>query len=68
MIVNRSKSRREVPESLAASCRRLYRWHGDDIELIDIKRPVEQRVTRLPWASPAAEQEFWTLSGWSTAT
>ena len=52
------QSRREVPESLAAGCRRLYRWHGDDIELLDIKRPVEQRVTRLPWASPAAEQEF----------
>ena len=57
-IVHRPKRRRQVPESLAANCRRLYRWQGDDIELIDIKRPVEQRVTYLPWASPQAEQEF----------
>ena len=48
----------QVPESLKASCRQLYRWHGDDVELIDIKRPVEQRVTHLPWASSRAEQEF----------
>ena len=32
-------------------------WHRRR-ELIDIKRPVEQLVTQLPWASKAAEKEY----------
>ena len=48
----------EVPAELATKCRRLYRWHGTDVELIDIKRPVEQQVTQLPWASELAEKEY----------
>ena len=39
-------------------CRQLYRWHGTDAELIDIKRPVEQQFTQLPWAGKPAEKEY----------
>ena len=49
---------KEVPPELADRCRGLYRWYGTDVELIDIKRPVEQLVTQLPWASKAAEKEY----------
>ena len=48
----------QVPADLAMQCRRLYRWHGTDAELIDIKRPVEQQVTQLPWAGKPAEKEY----------
>ena len=47
-----------MPAELAARCRQLYRWYGTDAELIDIKRPVEQQVTHLPWAGEAAEKEY----------
>ena len=49
---------KEVTPELADRCRGLYRWYGTDVELIDIKRPVEQLVTQLPWASKAAEKEY----------
>src|SRR5262245_14401103 len=49
---------KEVPPELADRCRGLYRWYGTDVELIDIKRPVEQLVTQLPSASKAAEKEY----------
>jgi hypothetical protein len=49
---------KEVPPELANKCQALYRWYGTDVELIDIKRPVEQPVTRLPWASEVAEKEY----------
>jgi len=48
----------QVPTDLAAKCCQLYRWHGTAEELIDIKRPVEQQVTQLPWADQAAEKEY----------
>src|SRR5215471_1651840 len=48
----------QVPADLAAKCCQLYRWHGTAEELIDIKRPVEQQVTQLPWADQAAEKEY----------
>jgi hypothetical protein len=48
----------QVPADLALKCRQLYRWHGTAEELIDIKRPVEQQVTQLPWADQAAEKEY----------
>jgi hypothetical protein len=48
----------QVPADLAMKCRQLYRWHGTAAELIDIKRPVEQQVTQLPWANKAAEKEY----------
>ena len=48
----------QVPTELAAKCGRLYRWHGTDAELIDIKRPVEQQFTQLPWAGKPAEKEY----------
>jgi len=49
---------REVPPELANKCRALYQWYGTDAELIDIKRPVAQQVTQLPWANNAAEKEY----------
>ena len=52
----------EVPTGLASKCNRLYRWYGTDVELIDIKRPVEQQVTQLPWASDLAEKEYLDFS------
>jgi hypothetical protein len=52
----------EVPAGLASKCNRLYRWYGTDVELIDIKRPVEQRVTQLSWASDLAEKEYLDFS------
>jgi hypothetical protein len=48
----------KVPIDLAAKCCRLYRWHGTDAEMIDIKRPVEQQFTQLPWAAESAETEY----------
>src|SRR5262249_46432674 len=48
----------QVPADLALKSRQLYRWHGTAAELIDIKRPVEQQVTQLPWANKAAEKEY----------
>ena len=48
----------QVPADLALKCRQLYRWHGTAAELIDLKRPVEQQVTQLPWANKAAEKEY----------
>ena len=48
----------QVPADLALKCRQLYRWHGTAAELIDLKRPVEQQVTQLPWADQAAEKEY----------
>jgi hypothetical protein len=48
----------QVPADLAMKCRQLYRWHGDAAELIDIKRPIEQKVTKLSWADQAAEKEY----------
>jgi uncharacterized protein DUF3987/bifunctional DNA primase/polymerase-like protein len=47
-----------VPVDLATKCQQLYRWHGTAAELIDLKRPVEQQVTQLPWANEAAEKEY----------
>src|SRR5262249_10426349 len=52
----------QMPTDLAMKCRQLYRWHGTAEELIDIKRPVEQRVTQLPWANKAAEKEYLDLA------
>ena len=49
---------REVPPELANKCRALYQWYGTDVELINIKRPVEQELTQLPWANTAAEKEY----------
>src|SRR5215831_6933016 len=48
----------QVPAELTMKCRQLYRWHGSAAELIDIKRPVEQQVTQIPWADKAAEKEY----------
>ena len=48
----------QAPADLATQCRQLYRWHGTAAELIDIKRPVEQQVTQLPWAGKPAEKEY----------
>src|SRR5215471_20892349 len=52
----------QVPAELAMKCRQLYRWHGSAAELIDIKRPVEQQVTQLPWADKAAEKEYFDFA------
>jgi hypothetical protein len=49
---------KEVPPELANRCRGLYHWYDTDVELIDIKRPVEQQVTQLHWADAAAEKEY----------
>jgi hypothetical protein len=49
---------REVPPELANKCRALYQWYGTDVELIDIKRPVAQKLTQLAWANTAAEKEY----------
>jgi hypothetical protein len=51
-------SPRKVPDELVSRCRALYRWHGTAAELIDIKRPVEQKITELPWANKIAEKEY----------
>jgi hypothetical protein len=48
----------QVSADLAMKCQQLYRWHGTDAELLDIKRPVEQQVTQLPWANQAAQREY----------
>src|SRR5262249_44043662 len=49
----------EVPPVLVDKCRALYRWYGTEEEAIDIKRPIAQRLTHLPWISAAAK---WNIS------
>src|SRR5262245_28112497 len=48
----------EVPSELVNKCRALYHWYGTEEEAIDIKRPIAQRLTHLPWISVAAQREY----------